>query len=141
MSKGERKTLVIENRLSELANVERWLADLSEQWALPLRAAYMVDLIVNEGVTNVISYAWGDQEPHELSVSLCREGDSVIVEFEDDGVAFDPLASRPVVAGGDLESATVGGRGIQLMKSYSSEQHYEYDAPFNRLRLVVQFES
>lgn len=89
--------LVIENRLSELARVERWLAETLSAWSIPERAAFALDLVMNEAVTNLVNHAYRDPEVHEIQILLRGRGDWVEIELSDDGEAFDPCTA-PVVA-------------------------------------------
>lgn len=52
-------------------------------------------------------------------------------------LAFGPLAAPAIATGTDLAHATIGGRGIHLIKSYSHEQCYSYVSGANRLKLVI----
>jgi anti-sigma regulatory factor (Ser/Thr protein kinase) len=137
----ERHELVIENRLGELPRVERWLARLCAAWGLSAKTTFVVDLLVNEAVTNVITHGYDDAAEHRLVLALSDVGDSLVIEVVDDGVAFNPLEAPAMVVGSDLEHATVGGRGIHLIKTYSREQHYDCISGANRLRLSVDKES
>lgn len=138
MSSRTRQELVIANRLSELAAVERWLAALMTDWAVPPKASFAVDLVLNEAVTNVISHAFSDGTSHAIRIALTDTQESVKIEIEDDGRPFDPLSAPAMAAPTDLEHASVGGRGIHLLRSYSDEQHYAYSSGLNRLSLVVK---
>lgn len=132
------QVLAIPNRLSELKTVARWIAALMEQWSIPERAAYAVDLVVNEAVTNIISYAFPGGDNHWITITLSDVDDSIVIQLEDDGRAFNPLAVPTTVVGDDLEHAAIGGRGVHLIKSFSDEQNYTYVSGANRLRLVVK---
>lgn len=130
-------TITIGNRLGELARVERWLAELFADWSVPDAAAFAVDLVINEAVTNVVSYGYDDAEMHPITISLADEGDSLVVEIVDDARPFNPFDTEPVAAATDLEHATIGGRGIRLMRAYCSAHEYQYLAGRNHLRLTI----
>lgn len=137
MSDDATRALSITNQLSELADVERWLAQLMEDWAVPPKTAFAVDLVVNEAVTNTISYAYSDEAPHAISIALSDAAETITVEIEDDGAPFNPLAADAMVVGTDLEHAEIGGRGIHLMKTFSDAQDYRYISGRNTLKLVL----
>lgn len=131
------EAILIENRLSELARVERWLSSLLERWAVPFSCVFAVDLVVNEAVTNVISYAFPDDGVHEIGITLTDCTDRILVEIEDDGMAFDPFATPAAAMPGDLDAASIGARGILLIKSFSESYHYSRVAGRNRLAAAV----
>jgi len=131
------ETLVIENRLSELSRVEQWLAGLADQWTLSPRVAFGVDLVINEALANVISYAYSDSAVHAITISLTNTAESVAVEVVDDGEAFDPFKAPAIAPSRELEDADIGGRGIHLIKSYTDGHHYSRVANHNRLILRI----
>jgi anti-sigma regulatory factor (Ser/Thr protein kinase) len=131
------KTITIDNRLDELARVERWLVELFADWSVPDAAAFAVDLVINEALANIISYGYDDSEVHPITIGISDEGDSLVVEIVDDARPFNPFDTDPVAAAADLEHATVGGRGIRLLRAYCSAHQYQYLAGQNHLRLTI----
>jgi anti-sigma regulatory factor (Ser/Thr protein kinase) len=130
-------SMVIENRLSEFRRVEAWLAELAEAWVLPPQTAFAVDLVVNEAVTNTISYGYQDAATHEISIRLTDSADAVEIEISDDARPFDPFSLPPMVIGTDLAEASIGGRGIHLIKTYTDERRYSFISGRNHLKLRV----
>jgi anti-sigma regulatory factor (Ser/Thr protein kinase) len=118
------EALVIGNRLAEMSRVETWLSEITTAWALPDQIAFAVDLVINEAVTNVINHAFRDSERHEIRIAVRNGDDAVEIEVTDDGVAFDPITRLEVAPADDLEHADIGGRGIHLIKSFSTDQKY-----------------
>lgn len=132
-----RESLTVENRLAELARVERWLEGVLQRWTLSDRTVFAVDLLINEAVTNVINHAYSDTATHQITISLTDAATRIVVEIIDDGAAFDPLAAPPMEPGQDLAHASIGGRGIHLIKSYSAEHDYRRVAGRNHLTLAI----
>jgi anti-sigma regulatory factor (Ser/Thr protein kinase) len=137
MAGEARRERVIGNQLSELAGIERWLADLVVEWGLSDKTAFALDLVLNEAVTNAITHGYPDGGSDSITITLTDAGDSLVLEIEDRGRPFDPLAARAMVTATDLAHAAIGGRGIHLIKSYSQAQCYSYVSGANRLKLVV----
>jgi anti-sigma regulatory factor (Ser/Thr protein kinase) len=132
------ETLVIENRFSELGRVEAWLAGLVDRWEIPPETAFAVDLVINEAVTNVISYAFPDAGTHPVILSLTDTPEEVVVEILDGGVPFDPFAAPEMAMSRDLDTAEIGGRGIRLIKSFADRHNYRRVADGNRLCLTLR---
>jgi anti-sigma regulatory factor (Ser/Thr protein kinase) len=132
-----RETLVLENRLEELSRMERWLGDLSREWQLSDRVAFAIDLVMNEAVTNLISYAYSDDQTHEIVLTLTNGEEAVVVEIFDDARPFNPFEAPVRPRTPDLESAPIGGLGLSLIKSYGDDHEYGRVADRNRLSLVV----
>jgi anti-sigma regulatory factor (Ser/Thr protein kinase) len=132
-----RASLTIENRLSELARVERWLSDLMGRWALSDRAVFALDLVINEAVTNVINHAYSDALTHQITITLTDAADRIAVGIRDDGEAFDPFGAPPLESSQNLAQAPIGGRGIHLIKSYSAAHDYRRIEGRNHLTLLI----
>lgn len=137
MTSDSRATLVIENRLGELARVERWLSALLEQWRIAPDIGFRVDLLINEAVTNIVRYAYAGDTTQTLSLSLTDTADGILIEIVDAGLAFNPFDTPEMTAAQDLEQAAIGGHGIHLIKSFADNYDYDRVAGENRLRLFV----
>jgi anti-sigma regulatory factor (Ser/Thr protein kinase) len=133
-----RETLVLQNRLEELGRMERWLADRFREWQLSDREAFAIDLVMNEAVTNLISYAYSDDETHEIVLALTNGDEAVMVEIFDDARPFNPFEAPVRARAPDLESAPIGGLGVSLIKSYADGYDYGRVADRNRLGLIVR---
>ncbi len=117
--------------------MQRWLAATLGQWALPPAAAFAVDLVINEAVTNSILHARPGSNPHDIHLTLTDTPESVVVEIVDSGEAFNPLDAPPMVLAENLEQAAVAGRGIHLIKAYADEHAYRRIAEHNCLTLAI----
>ena len=137
MDRDSRKTLVIENRLAELARLERWLAGLLEQWGIKPEAGFRVDLVINEAVTNVVRHAYPEDTTQTLSLSLTDTPGGVIIEIVDGGIPFNPFDAPEMASARNLEEASIGGRGIHLMKAFADDYDYSRVSGQNRLTLVI----
>jgi anti-sigma regulatory factor (Ser/Thr protein kinase) len=137
MKSGARETLAIENRLAEMARVERWLAELAERWTLSARASFAVDLVINEALTNVIRHGYDDPGTHEIRISLDLQPGAIVLQIEDDGQPFNPFAAALPSPVPDLDHAAIGGRGILLIRSYTSAHDYHRVGGYNRLTLEI----
>jgi anti-anti-sigma factor len=105
--------LAMKNELSELKNVSGTLAQFLEAHCVPKRAAYAVNLAVDELVVNVVRYAYVDHDVHIIELDLAIQGDQVILRIVDDGRPFDPRTGPSL----DLhaEERQVGGLGLLLV--------------------------
>mgnify|MGYP001486954872 FL=1 len=52
---------------------------------------FKVELILEETLMNVIWHAFPDDEVHPITMSVQVEPEDIVMHFEDDGMAFDPL--------------------------------------------------
>ncbi len=129
--------LVINNQFSELKRLHEWVQNLSERMGLSTKAAFHFDLVLEEAVTNIISYAYESDTEHSIIVRLIDDADSVIIELIDDGKPFNPLTVEQTEHSNDLETVAIGGWGLQLVKNYTRSQSYHYSDGNNILRLTI----
>jgi len=103
---------------------------------LPDRASaiYNIQLAAQEVCVNIVEHAYGpDRDGARIDVTLTleRSPDRMIVDVEDTGRPFDPAA----VADPDLNGAQVHGYGLFLMRALMDEVVYTPHAQGNRWRL------
>jgi anti-anti-sigma factor len=109
---GELK-LAIKNEISELKNLTARLAQFLDAHHVPARAAYAVNLAVDELVVNVIRYAYVDDDTHLIALEFAIQGDQVILRIVDDGRPFDPRTGPSLDL--NAEERRVGGLGLLLV--------------------------
>lgn len=131
------RRLLLRNDAAELSRLHAWLEDLAVAWGLAPDVTFAADLCLEEAVGNVIAYAFADGAPHEIRVSIARDGRRLVVEVEDDGRPFDPLVVPPPEVADRLEDVRIGGLGIHLIRRFASGTRYARDAGRNRLTLVI----
>lgn len=103
----------IKNELSELEGLSATVRQFLIDHSVPERAAYAVNLAIDELVVNVMRYAYVDADTHMIDIDLAVEGNQVILRIVDDGREFDPRRGPAL----DLhaEDREVGGLGILLV--------------------------
>lgn len=132
-----RHHLVLINSLDELTVLSDWVSELSRQLPLSSQGTFRLELVLTEAVTNVISYAYKDDEEHKIEVAIDYLDKTLTIELRDDGLPFDPLQRPEVEMPKSLEDATVGGLGIHLIRSYVDECRYQRDGMQNVLTLKI----
>ncbi|GAA5237053.1 ATP-binding protein [Verticiella sediminum] len=118
-----------------------WLETLAERDRWPARVAMGLTLSVDEALTNVVAYAFGqrdaDSAPPRVRLSYVRLPAALRVTITDNGIAFDPTAVAPPTAMTSVEQANIGGHGVQLMRHYLSRIAYARQDGENRLTLEI----
>lgn len=83
-----------------------------------------VELVAEELLVNIIHYAYPDGGG-EVTVGCHTDGAGrVVMTFVDGGPPFDPLALPPPNIGDDLDSRTVGGLGVFIVRHLSEDVSY-----------------
>jgi serine/threonine-protein kinase RsbW len=130
--------LTLPNDLAELARVNESARSFLEQRGVGPEMMYVTHLALEEILSNVIRYGYDDRERHEISVCL-RAGDGTIeLQVVDDGREFDPLSAPPVDVAAPLEERRVGGLGIHLLRTLTSEILYRRADGRNHLKVRIR---
>lgn len=94
-----------------------------------------VDLVMEEVLVNVISYAY-PQGNGEIEVECVADGPGRLrLTIKDWGVPFNPLDRASPDLSTDISNRQVGGLGIYLVKQMASQLVYEYRDGGNVLTL------
>ena len=91
-STSRRMELTICNRLSEHTRVRQRIDSFSKQHHLPQKLRLKVNVVLDELITNIISYAYRDNKEHHITIVLDLSADRLMVQVADDGIPFNPLA-------------------------------------------------
>lgn len=127
----------LENRLDEIQRVDTAIEEFTEQLDLSFSDVFQIRLVVEELFTNIVSYAYDDDEIHEILITIACNAEQVEVTLEDDGKPFNPLEVNHL-KGMDkpLEEVQIGGKGWTLVRAYMQEIEYELRDGKNHLTLV-----
>lgn len=110
--------------------------NLLEEAAVPATLRGDMRLVLEELMVNTVEYGYPDGRPGQIRIRLQPGPDAVVVELTDDGIAFDPLQPAAPDLTGDLaDRDQIGGLGIHLARTMTSEMRYTRSADGNHLRL------
>jgi serine/threonine-protein kinase RsbW len=121
------------NRLSELEKVTRIVQEIAERNGLSSGVQYHINLALDEVISNIIAYGYGDDEEHLIYITLSLEQDVLTVEVEDDGCPFSMPDAPQVDVQKPLAERPVGGLGCHLIKRLMDEVRYSRRQGRNRL--------
>jgi anti-sigma regulatory factor (Ser/Thr protein kinase) len=108
--------LELRNRLEDLARLESGLARFAAEHGLLPRDLRSLNLVLDEIVTNLIEHAYDDEAEHVIWIRLALSGGELVVEIEDDGRPFDPLAAPAPELGAAPSEAPIGGLGLHFVR-------------------------
>ena len=128
----------LRNDLSELQRLDQLVTKFAEQHDLAPELVYRVNLVLEEIITNVISYGYDDSSEHEISVRLSWKDPGIEIEIEDDGRPFNPLAAPPPDTRKPLAERQVGGLGIHFVRAMMDEVEYRRENAKNLLVLKTK---
>lgn len=123
----------LKSKLSELNTLCRHLEDCGSAMDLPQKCMFEINLGLDELFTNIISYGFKDNGEHQIKFSLAKYKETLVVEVEDDGVPFNPLDVESLELSEDLDSVSIGGLGIHLVKNMMDDVDYQRIEGKNKL--------
>lgn len=97
--------------------LEELAAYLTER-KIAARATYAAQLVCEELVANTIRHGRGREPMRRPAIDVAvRVGTAIEIKIEDDAEAFDPTRVPEPPVATDLDDASVGGRGISLVRA------------------------
>ena len=129
--------LTLKNDLSELSRIAEAIDAHGGPLGWPPKWIMNLNISLDELITNIVSYGYGDSEEHDILVTLTVRNGSLVTVLEDDGTAFDPFtsASEPDLDA-SVEERRIGGLGVYFVKTLMDEAIYERLDNRNRITLV-----
>jgi sigma-B regulation protein RsbU (phosphoserine phosphatase) len=129
-------TLELRNHLDELPRLAAWVEATGALLALSADLRMKLNLVLEEWVVNVVSYAYTDAAAHRIAVRLWRVGDQLQIEIEDDGRPFDPTAQAAADTSLAIEHRAIGGLGIHFIRQTVDTFGYRRESGRNVVTLT-----
>lgn len=123
----------VENEIAELDKIAVMVRKFSRKNALPIRAGYLINLVLDEVITNVISYGYDDDGKHLIDVRMTLQGETLVIEVEDDGAPFSIMDAPKIDLEQSLEDRPIGGLGCHIVTQMMDEIFYQRRSGRNRL--------
>ncbi len=132
----DRLLLRIANDVAELSRVAETVDVYCDETGIPTDVAFKINVVLEELLMNTISYGFTDGKPHEIAVTIDRHDETVTIEIDDDGVAFDPLQAPPPDLDAPIEERQIGGLGIHFVKTMMDTVEYRRADGRNHMTLT-----
>ncbi len=127
-------TLCLTSAFDDLRLVYPWLDAVATTVVTPEILSAM-HVVLEEAVANVVMHGFSPGQDGTIALRFAAEPGGVTLMIEDDGKAFDPSAAALPRLAGSLAEATVGGRGLTLIRRFCPAIAYERRDGRNHLRL------
>jgi phosphoserine phosphatase RsbU/P len=130
--------ITLETKLACLPDLERWIEQLSVQFALAPLLRNRIEVCLTELIANLISYGYPDGRVGTATLSFWRHPDRYVVCVEDDGRPFDPTTHELPPQPNSLREADASGRGVQLVRQFADSVQHHRRGGDNHLMLSFQ---
>ena len=119
------KKLVIKNDISEINKLTVFIEELSEELVLTPEITFNLNLVLEEAVSNVIYYAYGEEKQKEISLTTKMSENNLIFVLTDSGKEFDPTKVPSADITLAAEEREIGGLGIFLIRQIMNLVEYQ----------------
>lgn len=126
--------IVLRNDLGEADRLAAAVEGFCDDQDVPPRAAYHLNLVLDELMTNIVSYGYDEGAgEREIRIRLQSDIEAVHVEVEDDGRAFNPLEVPAPDLDASLETRPIGGLGVHFLRTLMDDLCYRRENGRNKL--------
>ena len=134
-------SLSIKNSVAEMAALEPFVEELSEEYGIEMSVSFNLQLALDEALTNVVSYAYSEATGMPVTVNAEVEEDGgqrrLVIDIIDHGMPFNPIEEAPEVdTTVGAEQRQIGGLGIFLIRKTMDELRYRRDEGTNVFTLI-----
>ena len=129
------KNIILENKSESLNILAVYIVEMAEEFRLSPSQAFEINLVLDELVTNMISYGFPDKQIHFIEIASELNDRVLEIKLIDDGIEFNPLEKEDTDINLPLEDKAIGGLGIFLVKQKMDKISYERKAGRNILYL------
>ena len=126
----------IKNRLADVGVVEEQFYEFAQENGIPDTIRQKVSIVLDEMLNNIISYAYQDDEEHDIELDIDLSGNRLVTTITDDGIPFNPFGLGAPDVAAAVDEREVGGLGIHLVRSVMDEYLYQRQINKNVVTLV-----
>ena len=128
--------MTLKNQLTEIVRFKESFNTFSEENGFPTPIRRELNIVFDDLLNNIVSYAYQDDEEHEIEVRVEAAGGRIVVSISDDGIPFNPFDADTPDTSLSLEERTLGGLGIHLVLNVMDKVAYQRRTDKNVLTMV-----
>ena len=117
--------LTTRNTWKSVVDSAALLERFAERAGIPARKNFILGMAFEELLTNIIKYAYDDQEEHETQVTVDVSGEDVVLTVADHGHEFNPWEVPEPERTENLMEKQIGGEGLHLVRKMSRSVSYQ----------------
>ncbi len=115
----------LKNNLNEIDHFWAEIEMLLKNYCLTKKEIFQINMSVEELFTNIVSYAFKDDNEHWIDINLEAKKNEIVICMEDKGIPFNPLESMLPNCKAPLSRKTEGGLGIHFCRTMMNTFSYE----------------
>ena len=128
-----RTDITLKNDLIEIERLAGRVRDFGRENRLPEDLVWEIRLVLEEIVTNIISYGYEDRAEHAIAVALVTSEQDITLRIRDDARPFNPLEQPVPDLEIPIEDRGIGGLGIHIVREIMDEIDYKREENVNLL--------
>jgi len=113
------------NDIAAIEAGRRALFDFLDAGSLGGRVVNRIEVVFEEVVSNIVRHGFAAGSGQSIRVTATAGRDRIVLRFEDDGIAFDPLAAVPRPAAATLAETVLGGLGLPLVRKLAAATYHD----------------
>ena len=122
------KSITVKAIIENLDEVNDFINEELEQYDCDMAVEMQIDMAVEEIFVNIANYAYENAVGEaEIRCEVNEDPLSVVIQFLDKGVPFNPLERGEVDLSPETLQERIGGLGIHMVKSYMDDVQYSYE--------------
>ncbi len=128
-------TFQYHSHIQEIPRIRKDIELVKEKLMIPDSEIQQLQLIIEELFSNIIRYAFQDEEKHLVGIGLMKREREIDIEIIDDGIPFNPLEydAEPSV---DPAAPDAGEIGLTLIRAFSRQITYNRKSGKNYLMVT-----
>ena len=123
-------------RLGEIVRMFGIVEAFGEQHGIPAATLYQVTLVLDELITNIVSYGIEPGDSRPIRLALSHDGEALTVALSDHGRRFDPRTVAPPDTTSTLEDREIGGLGVHFARTMMDTFDWRYEGGCNHVTLT-----
>lgn len=130
------KEIIIKNQLDELERINQFIEEIGEELGLDMELQMNLNLVIEEMVVNVISYAYPEGTENNIELTVNSNGMELTFVLSDNGKEFDPTLMEDTDTDVNPADRRIGGMGIYIVKHIMDTVSYQRQQGKNLLTMT-----
>jgi len=127
--------------LSEIERVNTAFSQFADKHGLAAGVSQKVSIVFDDLLNNIISYAFKDDEKHEIDIDVSYVPGRLVIAVTDDGMPFNPFDRVGPDTSLSIEERDIGGLGVLLVTELMDECHYQRHRNSNVVTLTMNLDT